>query len=54
MRRWSTVQPHPAVLAISVSAKERKDDVKLGQALHKLVDEDPSIHLVHNPRPTRW
>ena len=35
-------------LAISVSAKERKDDVKLGQALHKLVDEDPSIHLVHN------
>src|SRR6185436_2872287 len=43
------VEPHPAVLAISVSAKERKDDVKLGQALHKLVDEDPSIHLVHNP-----
>jgi elongation factor G len=38
----------PAVLAISVSAKERKDDVKLGQALHKLVEEDPSIHLVHN------
>ena len=29
--------------------RERKDDVKLGQALHKLVDEDPSIHLVHNP-----
>src|ERR1700712_4717936 len=43
------VVPHPAVLAISVSARERKDDVKLGQALHKLVDEDPSIHLVHNP-----
>jgi elongation factor G len=43
------VEPHPAVLAISVSARERKDDVKLGQALHKLVDEDPSIHLVHNP-----
>ena len=43
------VEPHPAVLAISVSAKERKDDVKLGQALHKLVEEDPSIHLVHNP-----
>ncbi len=42
------VQSHPPVLAISVSARERKDDVKLGQALHKLVDEDPSIHLVHN------
>ena len=37
------------MLAISVSAKERKDDVKLGQALHKLVDEDPSIIVVHNP-----
>ena len=42
------VEPHPPVLASSVSARERKDDVKLGQALHKLVDEDPSIHLVHN------
>src|SRR6185437_1818127 len=29
------VEPVPAVLAISVTAKERKDDVKLGQALHK-------------------
>jgi elongation factor G len=43
------VPPVPAVLAISVTAKERKDDVKLGQALHKLTEEDPSIHLVHNP-----
>ena len=42
------VKPNEAVLAISVSAKERKDDVKLGQALHKLVDEDPSITIVHN------
>jgi elongation factor G len=42
------VEPHPAVLSISVSAKERKDDVKLGQALHKLVDEDPSVSLVLN------
>jgi elongation factor G len=37
------------VLAIAVSAKERKDDVKLGQALNKLVDEDPSLTVVHNP-----
>jgi elongation factor G len=37
------------VLAIAVAAKERKDDVKLGQAIHKLLDEDPSITLVHNP-----
>ena len=42
------VAPLPPVLAISVFARERKDDVKLGQALHKLADEDPSIHLIHN------
>jgi elongation factor G len=42
------VAPHAPVLAIAVAAKDRKDDVKLGQALHKLLDEDPSISLVHN------
>jgi elongation factor G len=42
------VKPHDPVLAIAVTAKDRKDDVKLGQALHKLVDEDPSISVVHN------
>ena len=38
----------PPVLAIAVGAKERKDDVKLGQALTKLLEEDPSISVVHN------
>src|SRR6202050_745228 len=51
-------QPHPPIakvvpyapeLAIAISAKERKDDVKLGQALNKLSEEDPSITIVHNP-----
>jgi elongation factor G len=40
---------YPAVLASAVAAKERKDDVKLGQALNKLLEEDPSITVVHNP-----
>jgi elongation factor G len=40
--------PHLPVLAIAISAKERKDDVKLGLALNKLVEEDPSITIVHN------
>src|SRR3954466_10279407 len=44
-----TITPLPPVLAIAVSAKERKDDVKLGQALHKLLEEDPSVSVVHNP-----
>src|SRR5690242_7115627 len=43
------IEPHPPVLAIAISAKERKDDVKLGQALNKLAEEDPSIIIVHNP-----
>jgi elongation factor G len=42
------VTPHAPVLAIAVAAKERKDDVKLGQALAKLLEEDPSISVVHN------
>ena len=43
-----TVAPYPPVLASAVAAKERKDDVKLGQALSKLLEEDPSISVVHN------
>jgi elongation factor G len=43
------VTPYPPVLAIAIAAKERKDDVKLGQALNKLLDEDPSLTVHHNP-----
>jgi elongation factor G len=43
------IEPYAPVLAIAILAKERKDDVKLGQALAKLVEEDPSITVVHNP-----
>jgi elongation factor G len=39
----------PPVLAIAVAAKERKDDVKLGQALTRLLEEDPSLTIIHNP-----
>jgi elongation factor G len=39
---------YPPVLAISIAARERKDDVKLGQALNKLIDEDPSLYVAHN------
>jgi len=43
------VKPYPGVLAIAISAKERKDDVKLGLALNKLIEEDPSLTMFHNP-----
>jgi len=45
----ATLRPYPPVLAMAVASKERKDDVKLGQALTKLLEEDPSISVVHNP-----
>ena len=45
----ATVTPYPPVLAIAVAPKERKDDVKLGQALSKLFEEDPSLTIIHNP-----
>jgi len=43
----SLISP-PPVLAMALSARERKDDVKLGQALHKLSDEDPSLTMAHS------
>src|SRR5260370_233313 len=42
------VVPHPPVLSIAVVTKERKDDVKLGHALAKLLEADSSISVVHN------
>ena len=35
-------------MALAIAARDRKDDVKLGQALHKLAEEDPSLVVVHN------
>ena len=42
------VVPPPPVMAVAISSRERKDDVKLGPALQKLVDEDPSLVVEHN------
>ena len=39
----------PPVLAIALAANDRKDDVKLGQALQRLTEEDPSLVVQHNP-----
>jgi elongation factor G len=41
-------EPAPAVLSISIAAADRKDDVKLGQALLRLNEEDPSLTMVQN------
>jgi elongation factor G len=37
-------------LAMAIAAADRKDDVKLGQALLRLTEEDPSLTMVQNQR----
>jgi elongation factor G len=44
------IEPAPPVLAMTIAAVDRKDDVKLGQALSRLNEEDPSLTMVQNPR----
>ena len=45
----ATNEPAP-LLAMALAATDRKDDVKLGQALLRLNEEDPSLITIHNPR----
>jgi len=44
------IAPSPPVLAMAIAASDRKDDVKLGQALLRLNEEDPSLTMIQNPR----
>jgi elongation factor G len=39
--------PTEPVMAMAVSPKERKDDVRLSTALQKILEEDPSLRLAH-------
>ncbi len=43
-----TIEPPRPVFGMSIEAKERKDEVKLTTAIGKVIDEDPSISLIHN------
>ncbi len=42
---WAS--PPPPLYTLAVSATHRKDDVKLGDALRKLCEEDPSLSVHH-------
>lgn len=44
----STPRPPSAVYGMAIAAKERKDEVKLTTALSRVIEEDPSVSLVHN------
>jgi elongation factor G len=42
------IKPRAAVLATAIAASDRKDDVKLGQSLLRLGEEDPSLSIITN------
>ncbi len=37
------------VYALAIGTRDRKDDVRLSEALAKLVEEDPTVELLHDP-----
>ena len=41
--------PQQPVYGFAIAVKEKKDEVKLTAALHKIIDEDPSLTLAHDP-----
>ncbi len=41
--------PPPPVYAFAIAAADRKDEVKLSGALTRLLEEDPSLRLTHEP-----
>ena len=41
--------PPVSLYTLAIAAKDRKDDVKLGEALRKLAEEDPSLTLHQMP-----
>lgn len=41
-------EPASPVLAMALASIDRKDDVKLGQALQRLMEEDPSLTIVND------
>jgi elongation factor G len=49
-RSWAeAASPPPALYAMSISAKDRKDDVRLSAALLKLAEEDPALAIGQDP-----
>jgi elongation factor G len=44
-RQLGTAQRPPPVLALAVTPRERRDDVRLSSALARIIEEDPSLQL---------
>lgn len=48
MPRLTDLRPPQPVFSFALKPKERKDEVKMSAAIHRLADEDPSLTLQHN------
>jgi elongation factor G len=46
--RLIELNPPQPVFSFALRPKERKDEVKMSAAIHRLADEDPSLSLQHN------
>ena len=46
--RLAAAPPPSAVMALAVRSRDRKDDVKLSAAIHKLLDEDQALTVEQN------
>ncbi len=44
----AALEPPSPVYLIALRPRERKDEVKLSAALHRMADEDPSLGMTHN------
>src|SRR6201996_2267379 len=44
----ATASPRRPLFAVALSARNRKDDVRLSGALGKLIEEDPGLRLTHD------
>lgn len=42
--------PPRGVLAYAISARTKQDDDKVNVSLHRLIEEDPTLHLVRDPQ----
>lgn len=47
-RQLAVMQPPAPVMSVSALPKERKDEVKLSAALHRIAEEDPSLQVKHS------
>jgi elongation factor G len=43
------IETLPVVYSLAIETTDRKDEVKLTAAIHKLQEEDPSLHFEQNP-----